>query len=338
MPASTERLKQVYEYVNENPSKTIREIANHFDFKRTKTVRDYCQRYERKNITEEEESLIRELSDTGEAEAWEAFLNYSDKIYNLEYREEEVNYEIDNDYAYIVGLGDLHLENFWTHLDKIQRDIETIKKTNNLVVFFAGDATDNPVKYQDLSFEDLAPPRYSRRFFEIILNVIKNKIGGMISGDHERHGEEKADFDYLQELARRWDLPYLGYRGKINLKVGDVDYKVALTHKAKGHSEYNPFHPLVKLARKTMEFDIGLIGHRHTSNIAIQSVRGKQRAFLTVGSYKVEDRYSRQRGYSPNEADLQTPVLKVNGKGEKSFEILSDISCLHEKKQQTPRD
>jgi hypothetical protein len=195
----------------------------------------------------------------------------------------------------------------------------------NLYMVFLGDGLDNPVKYQ--WFDQTINPKLGRLIFAQMMDRIKPKILAMLSGDHERHGVEKADLDYVEEYARTRRIPFLGQRGRLNLVLKDRVFRIGLSHRGKGQSYYNPFHGLVRLIREEFpDADAVFAGHIHQSACAFQVEQGRQRALLVIGTKKVGDRFAEAYGFSAFEEAKRLPVLKLYHTGE--MELISDILLL----------
>lgn len=337
MSVSNERLRKVDRYMNEHPSLNKNAIAEYFNVS-PDTIRRYKGYIEDRDIYQEEkeedtkkqeeelERFIDDLGDKDEVEFWRSFSQYQEAAQKVEPRVPVIEAEVESDHAYLVGWGDWHIENIGSNIERLESDLKCYDDLDDKVSLFLGDGSDNAVnKYPDSSFETLAPPHLSRKLVLMALRGIRGTLVGMISGCHEEHGRQQADFDYIEELSTRWNIDYLGYQGMVNLTVGDVEYKIFATHKGKGYSMYNPFHGGVRfLWEEYPQANISMIGHHHQSGAAVQPIQGKQKAIVAIGTYKTGDKYSRRRNFPQNIQNLQTPVLELDGE-KRGYKIYPDI-------------
>jgi hypothetical protein len=241
--------------------------------------------------------------------------------------ESHVIKKIDYERIFLVGYGDLHIENLGTDLDRIEMELKIMSRIPNLFVVFMGDLTDSSVKYLNNNFDTYLTPKAAREFGYRIFDALGEKLICALSGCHEKHGEEVADFDYVEEYCKRNDVPFLNERGLLTLELAnDRILNVALAHKAQGYSMYNPFHPAIRIVReKYPDADVVITAHQHQSGIAVQNEQDKARAMMTIGSRKQGDRYATRRGFPPQLPNKNLPVLEVIPGG---YKIMNDISLL----------
>ena len=235
--------------------------------------------------------------------------------------------KIDYERIFLVGYGDLHIENLGTDLDRIETELKIMSKIPNLFVVFMGDLTDSSVKYLNNNFDTYLTPKAAREFGYRIFDALGEKLICALSGCHEKHGEEVADYDYVEEYCKRTGVPFLNERGLLTLELANErTVNIAVAHKAQGYSMYNPFHPAIRIVRENYpEADVVIIAHQHQSGIAIQNEQGKPRAMMTIGSRKQGDRYATRRGFTPQLPNKNLPVLEILPGG---FKILNDIRLL----------
>ena len=235
--------------------------------------------------------------------------------------------KIDYKSIFLVGYGDLHIENLGTDLDRIETELKIMSWIPNLYVVFMGDLTDSSVKYLNNNFDTYLTPKAAREFGYRIFDALGDKLIVALSGCHEKHGEEVADFDYVEEYCKRNSVPFLNERGLLTLELANNRIlNIAVAHKAQGYSMYNPFHPAIRIVRENYpEADVVITAHQHQSGIAIQNEQGKPRAMMTIGSRKQGDRYATRRGFAPQLPNKNLPVLEILPGG---FKILNDITLL----------
>lgn len=246
---------------------------------------------------------------------------------NTSIKETHVIKKIDYEQIFLVGYGDLHIENLGTDLDRIEMELKIMSSIPNLYVVFMGDLTDSSVKYLNNNFDTYLTPKAAREFGYRIFDALGEKLIVALSGCHEKHGEEVADFDYVEEYCKRNGVPFLNERGLLTLELANKRIlNIAVAHKAQGYSMYNPFHPAIRIVReKYPEADVVITAHQHQSGIAIQTEQDKPRAMMTIGSRKQGDRYATRRGFTPQAPNKNLPVLEIVSGG---YKILNDITLL----------
>jgi len=334
MPPSEKTCKEVYEYEERTEGEVkAAEVAKALGIAE-KTVYNCHYEYSKEalldQVSEENKDKFTKLLEPEDQDLWEAFRDYSKnvKLKRAQTEEATIRLPVQNKRAYLVGLGDIHIENIMSYLDKYESDLLTIKGQKNLGVAITGDLSDNAVKYMDLNFETISTPREARRLAKMTLALIKDKIVSMSSGCHERHQEEEVDHNPIKELSQRWDKPYLGHHGVLNVKVGEQTYRVAVSHKGKGSSMYNDLHSGVRTIREQYpKADIAIMGHSHQAAFLNQVEQGQRKLMVNIGSYKQNDRYARSRGFKGSQAGLDTPIIELSAE-RRHWNVFHDVSIL----------
>jgi len=137
--------------------------------------------------------------------------------------------EIPESVANIFPLGDLHLS------DKLFRK-ESYKKLKEIISFIGENPNSRIVFGGDLF--NMAGRNTKSSPFEARLSVndemnelvsffypIKDKIAGAIRGNHEDRSKEEFDIDIMEVFCSKLGIPYLGYSGVVNFRVGKKNAK-----------------------------------------------------------------------------------------------------------------
>lgn len=321
--------QRILAYEEEYPEANTAEVADELGYSKS-TI--YNCHWKRNKVQESSEEDLSDIVGEDDAALWNAFKEYQRETRRAQPHQEHTTAQLQpngDGKAYLVGIGDLHLENVQTYSDKIERDLRTIRQQKGAGVVVPGDLTDSPVKYKDGSHHTVAATSDARKLAETALALIKHKILAMSSGCHERHGEEQADYNHVADLAQRWDIPYLGFQGSLELQVGKQYYNIAVSHKGKGHSMYNDHHSGIRIIRESYpDAEIIITGHNHRAGHLDQAEQGQRKLVLSIGTYKQGDWYARSEGHTSGEANLNTPVVILDSKRH-HFEVLSDISALN---------
>lgn len=339
MPVSQSTCREIFEFEKNNGKPEASVVSSALGYAK-KTIYNCHYEYEREKLLSDkqlEPASGPEYDDFQKAlegdkyELWESFREYQKNVRKNQQFNENIQAQIspnDQGKAYLIGIGDLHIENIMAYNDKLESDIKELMNREDVGIIVPGDLSDNAVKYMDLSFETLAGPKDARRMAKMILGLVKDKILAMSSGCHERHSDEEADYNHIQDLCGRWDIPYLGHKGLITLWIGEQKYSVAVSHKGKGHSMYNDLHSAVRMVREQYsDADIVITAHTHQMGYLSQVEQGERRLMVSIGSYKQDDRYSRSRNFLNSQDNLNTPVIELDAK-RKKFEVFHDISAI----------
>jgi hypothetical protein len=238
------------------------------------------------------------------------------KLLNLaDVRQEEVFPEIP--YLGWIGMvvgGDWHFEHFKTNLEAIISDLQLIGSVPNLYFGFNGDMGD----FIDLRFMELENDTIDiplRRRYEIIrylFSLVPNTLFA-VCGCHDNWVRTRGRWDIIEGIHKEIMGYYLGYGGVVNLKLGNVTYKIAAHHKFMGESQLNVFHPNQKyLQLIDSTTDVVCIAHRHdTVGIAQPYIRGKDRVFIRSGSHQYKTNYAWKEGFRG--AIARYPMFLLNG-------------------------
>lgn len=245
------------------------------------------------------------------------------KLGKISAEQEEANIKIttNNKYVALTFISDIHLENVNTDIRQLRDDIEIIKNTPDFYVGFGGDLIDNFMvgPHKEGTVEAVIPPKQARVAAGKLFDQLKGRLLWTILGCHDAWDANYADYNLPEHIARKLRIPYLGHGGDVNLtlqKTGSkkvADYSIHARHKYKGGSSTNGTATCKRvLTDINSKFDIVAISHNHFAEIKLENYLGKQRCFIRTGSYKKEDRYSKQLGYQSSDFNAMIPVVILN--------------------------
>jgi len=131
-----------------------------------------------------------------------------------------------SDTVYLLPLGDLHLGSKNCELNKFKGYINWVEERPNAYIFLMGDMFDtalidsvtNPFE-QTLSLGD------AQQELKTILEPVKDKILGAITGNHENRLVKRANFDPLKSMCRFMGIEFCGYSAVIRFRVGKYKRK-----------------------------------------------------------------------------------------------------------------
>lgn len=215
---------------------------------------------------------------------------------------DNVSIKIDTDYKILlIPQADWHIGARFVDYDQLTEDIEFIASTPNIYTGLCGDYCDNYNlnSYKNGQQEQVLKIQEQKAHAETLIKKLEGKILWFINGCHDEWSYLNDGFDFAQFLAHK-NHPgyYMGHNGLINLKVGDILYKLYVTHNTQRNSGMNDGHGLKYVCAFDRGFDIGIKAHNHKPHIEEFIMRRKTRHILSCGTYKGQDRHGSKSGYA----------------------------------------
>lgn len=192
-----------------------------------------------------------------------------------------ISHNIKGEKITIIPLADLHIGASGCKIDEIKKIIKHIKETDNCYTVIAGDVLDNAVITGKClgMFDNIKSPMKQIEEAVELFRPIKDKILGIVSGNHEGRSENIANINPLYMIACELGIQEV-YRsnlaivkvqlgGRYNTKEtgGRRQCYTILVHHGKGSSE--------TAIKKDYEFiksfegaDIIVTGHTHNGRVA----------------------------------------------------------------------
>lgn len=191
----------------------------------------------------------------------------------------KVNYKF-NDKIHLYLIGDAHIGSK-THDNKaFKKTIEMVKADPKAKVVLMGDMgeyifPDDTRRYNpETAVKGLDTAEKTTNYIINLLTPIKNKIIGVLQGNHESayakyHLEEYQDEPFRNEaeyMAQQLKADFLEDMGIVNLKVGRRKYTLALAHGVNTSSKVSA--QVTKLQNLISNFDMApdlmAMGHVHS--------------------------------------------------------------------------
>ena len=197
-------------------------------------------------------------------------------------------------------------------MQQMRRDAELVRDTPRLFAFLVGDGVDNHIKHRAAVMASRSQPDDQYRLFNFYIQIMREKIVCLISGNHDAWTNQIGGIDMLGWLARHQKLHYSPDEAHIDVSVGGTCYKVAMRHQFRMNSSFNQTHSCKQWMRNFPDKeipDIVCIGHHHEHAIEQASMFGKYRWLCRPGSYQITSAYSRQYGYNITSPTCPTFVL-----------------------------
>lgn len=238
-------------------------------------------------------------------------------------RQEEVFPKYEN-YGWtglVIG-GDWHFEHYKTDTKALIEDLKLIGHEPNLLFGFNGDSVDViDLRFLELENETVAIP--VRRLYEIVeylFSLVPNTLF-MVMGCHDNWVRTRARWDIMEALQSKIPGYYLGFGGTINLKLGEVPYRIVAYHKYGCEAKYNIFHPCSNyLNQMDATADVVAISHRHDLvGVSYAYIQGKPRVFVRSGSHQYKTDYAWKEGFRG--AIARWPLILLNGREKRMIPI-----------------
>lgn len=206
-----------------------------------------------------------------------------------------VEVKIDGPIA-IWHAGDPHVDDDGTDLDAIERHTEIVRTTEGFFAANVGDTTNNWVgRLARLYAEQSTSASQSWRIAEWFMRRCDWLY--VVGGNHDCWS---GAGDPLHWMTRQAGALYESSEARLELRFPNGrKVRINARHDFKGHSQWNPAHGSMKAAQFGTHDHILVNGHKHVSGYGVikDPNTGVISHCIQVASYKVFDRYARERGF-----------------------------------------
>ncbi len=259
------------------------------------------------------------VKDKDYTDVWTSILDFQQVLEekSIEQSEAEIHIKTKK-WIGVAFAGDLHIGNMATDYKTMLKHRDLIAKTDDLYLALNGDYCDNylPTSHAAGMFEALFPPAVQKNLAKDYIQSLQDKVLSLVAGCHDAWGLKASDWDLTEYLAKHGEAVYLGNGGTLWLTVGKTQYKIMMRHKYRYNSQDNPTATVKKMFEKSGGFDVGVVSHHHVASMEEATKEGLdgnlKRIFLRAGTYKTNDRWGNQQGYS--EGITTVPVVLFNPK------------------------
>ena len=162
----------------------------------------------------------------------------------------------------IIFLGDVHYGHEDCDVDTFLKYVNWGKE-NDAYFILMGDLLElcNPGHMPQTMWNQYLDPKSQRNAMMTILEDIKDRIIGSISGNHELRIFNQVGWDVAQEMAEKLETNYLRDGDYIIIKTRGPTYTIAAFHGSGG--SLTPYHQLKKALEVYEDMDLLAIGHMH---------------------------------------------------------------------------
>jgi hypothetical protein len=217
-----------------------------------------------------------------------------DRVDEAEQWNENLEISLDSDQAIVIVLmGDPHLDDHGMNIRRLQEDLSYSKHPFVRYVNL-GDITNNWVgRLKALWAESEVTEGEAFELAKWFLNEVRWDCVQVGNHDHWN-----SFFYYIEEVCNGHIVS--AHEAKYRYKFPNgVEFACDFRHNFAGHSMWNPVHGASKAAQMGLTVDLIACGHKHTD--AYTAVYNQHAKKLThccqVGSYKVYDKYAKERGF-----------------------------------------
>ncbi|KIL38314.1 hypothetical protein SD70_27245 [Gordoniibacillus kamchatkensis] len=254
------------------------------------------------NRKNEKEHNVEELLDV--------VVKMQKKFQEMDDRQTSITLSIDDSRPIgIAFTGDWHTGGIQTDHEQMKKDFALIRDTDGLFCITMGDYNDNYItrSHPGGSFEQVITADKQKTLSEYFFTeFLANKILAVIEGNHDHWEVKETGENWVKYIARKIEKPFLWYGGEINLRFGNVAYRIHARHTFKYNSSLNTTNSQRNLFAAT-HADIIALGHLHYNEVHNKRVGGIDTVWMRTGSYKITDDYSQWLGGF--NADERVPMV-----------------------------
>lgn len=199
----------------------------------------------------------------------------------------------------LLHFGDPHVDDDGTDIAALERHTELVRNTPGLFACNVGDTLNNWTgRLARLYGEQSTSAAQAWRLAEWFVNRCDWLY--MIGGNHDLWS---GAGDPLRWIAKQQNAMYKASEARIALKFPNGrEIRVNARHDHSGSSVWNPAHGPMKAAIMGTRDHLYVAGHKHESAYSVlkDAISGITMHALKVSSYKIYDRFAKERGFRDN--------------------------------------
>ncbi len=196
----------------------------------------------------------------------------------------------------ILHFGDPHVDDDGTDIEALERHAELVRTTPGLFGANVGDTTNNWVGrlarlYADQSTSAAEAWQLAEWFVESVEWLY------LVDGNHDLFSGAGNPLRWI--MGRQTGVHRASeVRLSLNFPNGAA-VRINARHDFAGHSQWNPAHGVMKATTMGQRDHIAICGHKHVSGYGVlkDPASGITCHAIQVASYKVYDRYAKERGF-----------------------------------------
>jgi len=199
----------------------------------------------------------------------------------------------------ILHFGDPHVDDDGCDIEAIERHTDLVNRTEGLFAANVGDTTNNWVgRLARLYGDQATSAAQAWKIAEWFVNRCDWLY--MIGGNHDLWS---GSGDPLRWIAKHQNSLYKSSEARIALQFpSGLEVRVNARHDHSGSSIWNPAHGPMKAALMGTRDHLYVAGHKHESAYSVlkDAISGITMHACKVASYKIYDRYAKERGFRDN--------------------------------------
>jgi len=199
----------------------------------------------------------------------------------------------------ILHFGDPHVDDDGTDIEALERHTDLVRKTEGLFAANVGDTTNAWAgRLARLYADQATSAAQAWRIAEWFIGRCDWLY--MIGGNHDLW---MGAGDPLKWITRQQDALYKASEARIALRFPNgLEVRINARHDHSGSSIWNPAHGPMKAALMGTRDHLYVAGHKHESAYSVlkDAISGITMHAMKVASYKIYDRYAKERGFRDN--------------------------------------
>jgi hypothetical protein len=208
-----------------------------------------------------------------------------------------INVRLDEPLPYgILHFGDPHVDDDGTDIAMLERHSDLTRTVPGLYGANVGDTTNNWVgRLAKLYGQQGTSAKEAWQLAEWFIR--RTRWLYLVGGNHDAWS---GDADPLRWMVANMDAIYQDSEVRLQITTpAKRPLVVNARHDFAGSSQYNPAHGPMKAVHFGVRDHIAVCGHKHISGYGVikDPTSGRTCHALQVASYKVYDRYARERGF-----------------------------------------
>lgn len=218
----------------------------------------------------------------------------------------------------IAFVADQHFGDSGVDTERAIKDAELIRDTPGLYCFQVGDLVNTFILkvLSSARMNDSMDIRKEWTLAKLYLEILRDKWLGALDGNHEQWVETLTGIPWMAEIVGEVteNALYDPYEILTTIVVGKESWILKVRHSWGGRSQDNPFHGIMRAAKRDRPFHIGVGAHDHsgamvaTFRVSFNSSEMEKAAAIKCGTYKIYDDYMRKLGL-PAQGPKIVPVV-----------------------------
>jgi len=234
--------------------------------------------------------------------------------------------------------SDWHLGSPYTDYEAILRHMDLWLRVPNMFIAPLGDITDNFViaAIKSGMLSTLFSPQDQHDVAQQMFTELGQKVLFAEGGNHEGFTSGEVGLDLAASFYKGLKCPYLREGGGVNIIVNDfITYRIYAKHRYRYFSSLNVTNSVKRMHDMESPFDVGVIGHYHVPTFEHShrwsGAMQKDTIFIVTGSYKVDDRWTREMGFAARGTiGCPTVIFFPNQKKMLPFRYVEDAAVMME--------